>query len=81
MNAENQEETYKKETAKWYEIKEGKFNEKDTEMVQLTKIILKQTSRHIIRVILDALFWAFKELLQNDVKVSIFTKTQQTSLM
>ena len=26
--------------------KEGKFNEKDNEMVQLTKIILKQTARH-----------------------------------
>ena len=28
--------------------KEGKFNESDNEMVQLTKIILKQTARHII---------------------------------
>ena len=27
-------------------MKEGKFNEKDNEMVQLTKIILKQTARH-----------------------------------
>ena len=27
---------------------EGKFNESDNEMVQLTKIILKQTARHII---------------------------------
>ena len=26
--------------------KEGKFNEKDTEMVQLTKKFLKQTARH-----------------------------------
>ena len=26
--------------------KEGKFDEKDNEMVQLTKIILKQTARH-----------------------------------
>ena len=33
--------------SKWYQIKEGKFNEKDNEMVQLTKIILKQTAQHI----------------------------------
>ena len=46
MNAENQEETLKR-NSKWYQIKEGKFNEKDNEMVQLTKIILKQTAHHI----------------------------------
>ena len=37
-----------KRNSKWYQIKEGKFNEKDNEMVQLTKKILKHTARHII---------------------------------
>ena len=45
VNAENQEETLTR-NSQWYQIKEGKFNEKDNEMVQLTKIILKQMARH-----------------------------------
>ena len=35
-----------KRNSKCYQIKEGRFNEKDNEMVQLTKKFLKQTARH-----------------------------------
>ena len=61
-----------KRNSKWYQIKEGKFNEKDNEIVQLTKIILKQTARHsteaffiLFRLFLFPILWKLRLDQQN----------------
>ena len=48
-----------------------KHNEKDNEMVQLTKIILKQTARHTRHV---------KRCIQNTFQNMIFTLAKNCSL-